>query len=153
MAKYAEGTTVSPEASQMEIKRVIQKYGATGFAYGETDRLAQVEFEMRGRRIRFRLAFPDPDDKEFTHISAWRERTPAQAKARHAAEVRRLWRVLLLTLKSKLEAVQSGTVNFEEEFLANIVLPNQRTVGEWLVPQIADSYATGRMPPLLPSGQ
>lgn len=34
--------------------------------------------------------------------------------------------------------------------MANIVLPNGRTVGEEVKPRIASAYQTGDMPPLLP---
>lgn len=152
MAKYAEGTTVSIETSQMEIKRALVKYGATGFMLGESDRLAQIEFEMHGRRVRFRLTYPDPQDREFVYRSQYIRRTDAERRNRYEAEKRRLWRALLLTIKSKLEAVQNGLVSFEEEMLPFIVLPDNRTVGQWLVPQIATAYDTGRMPPLLGPG-
>ena len=40
--------------------------------------------------------------------------------------------------------------DIEAEFLANILLPDGRTVHEALQPQLAESYKSGRMPPLLP---
>ena len=39
----------------------------------------------------------------------------------------------------------------ETEFLANIVLPDDTTAGEWMLPQIDRAYRTGEMPPLLPA--
>lgn len=39
---------------------------------------------------------------------------------------------------------------YAEEFLAYVVLLNGETVGNWLAPQIEQSYASGSMPPLLP---
>lgn len=154
MAKYAEGTTVTIETTQAEIRRVLMKYGATGFMIGEGERLAQIEFEMRGRRVRFRLAYPDPESDEFRHVgSTYRRRTDVQRKSAYDAEVRRLWRALLLTIKSKLEAVQNGLASFEEEMLPFIVLPNNRTVAQWVVPQIERAYTTGQMLPLLGSGE
>jgi hypothetical protein len=154
MAKYAEGTTVSPESSQMEIKRTVVKHGAQGVVIGDDARTGGgIEFEMRGRRLRFVVRYPDPKDRQFTYIAPGRLRSAAQAKARHEAEVRRLWRVLLLTIKSKLEAVENGLVSFEEEMLGYIVVPGSgRTVGDWLVPQLDEVYRTRSLPPLLGSG-
>lgn len=154
MAKYAEGTTVALETSQMEIKRTVVKHGAAGVVIGDDARTGGgIEFEMRGRRLRFVVRYPDPRDKEFTMLSAFRERTPAQAKARHEAEVRRLWRVLLLTIKSKLESVENGLVSFDEEMLPHIVVPGTgATIGEMLVPQLDEVYRTRSLPPLLGMG-
>ena len=46
-------------------------------------------------------------------------------------------------------AVESGITTLEGEFLANILLPNGGTVGQWLAPQIDEADATGRMPQML----
>lgn len=55
----------------------------------------------------------------------------------------------MLIIRAKLEAVESRITTFESEFLANLVLPEGGTVGDWLAPQIDEAYATGRMPPML----
>lgn len=150
MAKYAEGTTVAPEKSQMEIKQVCTKHGATGFGYGEAAHGGQIEFEMHGRRVRFTVRYPDPKDKRFTHLTPYRTRTALDAKHRYDAEIRRLWRVLLLTIKGKLEAIENGAVGFEEEMLAHIVVPGTgRTLGDWFLPQLDEAYARRQLPPLV----
>ena len=46
-------------------------------------------------------------------------------KGAHEQERRRLWRALLLNIKAKLEAVESGISVFDEEFMAHIVLPKR----------------------------
>jgi hypothetical protein len=56
----------------------------------------------------------------------------------------------LLLIKAKLEAVTSGITSIDEEFMPNICLPDGRTVGEFIQPQIEESYRTGQMPPMLP---
>lgn len=48
--------------------------------------------------------------------------------------------------------MESRITTLESEFLANLVLPDGETVGNWVAPQIDEAYATGRMPPMLPSG-
>jgi hypothetical protein len=62
----------------------------------------------------------------------------------------RRWRALCLVIKAKLEAVQSGISEFEDEFLANIVLPTGETVLSSIRPRIAEMYKTGNTIPLLP---
>lgn len=57
---------------------------------------------------------------------------------------------LLLVIRAKLEAVESGISVFEDEFLANVVMPDGRTVSQHSRPMIATAYETGRVQPLLP---
>ena len=70
---------------------------------------------------------------------------------RHGQACRQRWRALLLVIKAKLEAVTAGISTIETEFLANIVLPDNTTAGEWMIPQIDQAYRTGQMPPMLPA--
>ena len=55
-------------------------------------------------------------------------------------------------LKAKLEAVEAGITTIEQEFLADMVLPGDGTVGEVLLPRLDEALNTGRMPNLLPGG-
>lgn len=80
------------------------------------------------------------------------QRSPAQAQTEYEQAVRQKWRALALAIKAKLEAVDAGITEFEDEFLANIVLPNGESAGNWMRPQIASAYAKGDMPPLLSYG-
>lgn len=152
MARYAEGTTVSIESSQAEIARLIVRFGARRFVSGFDDdqRLAMVQFEAHNRRVKFLLYMPDPASRDFTHNARGQVRTSTQHNNAYQAECRRLWRSLVLVIKSKLESVESGIETFEDAFLANIVLPNGQTVGDYLEPQIEATYKSGQMPPLLP---
>ncbi len=146
--RYAEGTTVEPEKSQAEISSLLRRYGADGFAYGwEIDR-AVIQFKAHGRQVRFILALPT-DTMQFARTAAGRVRDPKQRQQALDAEVRRLWRCLVLAIKSKLEVVESGIASFEEEFLANIMLPTGQTVGEHVQPAIQHAYDTGSVRPLL----
>lgn len=150
--KYAARTEVSEHQSRTEIEKTLTRFGATAFAYGwSADRsMAQVAFEMTGRRLRFEIATPDRAEKRFTHDAAGRRRTEAAMRAAYDQEIRRVWRSLLLVIKAKLEAVATGIVSMEEEFLAHVVLPGGQTVGQWAGPQLAGIYDSGGMPALLP---
>ena len=66
------------------------------------------------------------------------------------AEYRRLFRVLLLRLKAKFESVKSSEISFDEEFLANIVDSNGKTVFETIKPQLA-AFTPDKLPKLLNS--
>lgn len=150
MPRYAERTEVSSDKSRAEIERTLRRYGAGAFAYGWVGNEAQIMFEMAGRRVQFRLPLPDPTDKKFTKTPTGRERGDAAAEREYEQAVRQRWRALALVIKAKLEAVEAGITTVEEEFLAHIVLPDGRTVGEWTRPQLQEVYASQQMPALLP---
>lgn len=150
--RYAEETTVTSEKSRGEIERTLSRYGADQFFYGWEGPQAVVGFRAHGRIIRFRLPLPDRRAKEFTHTPTHRfERSPAQAEAAYDQAVRQRWRALALVIKAKLEAVTSGIVTFEDEFLAQILMPDGSTVSEWTSPEIEKAYTSGLMPKLLPA--
>jgi len=149
MTRYAATTSVSSANSKAEIEALVERYGAAQFVSGWSADKAVVGFTMRGRQVKFVLTMPDKGQKEFTHHSKGR-RTPEAAIAQWEQACRSRWRALLLVIKAKLEAVESGISVFEDEFMANIVLPDGPTVGEWMRPQIARAYETREMPALLP---
>lgn len=153
MPTYAAGTDVSTDKSMAEIRRTLQRWGATQFIWGEEQNRAMVAFQMRGRQVRFVLPMPDPEDKEFkwTNHSAPRRRTVNQQIAAHDQAVRQRWRALNLVIKAKLEAVEAKISTFETEFLPHTVLPNGRTVAEEIEPTVARAYETNQMPELLPA--
>ena len=97
----------------------------------------------------FILPLPDRQAREFTHHSKGVRDESAQARLYEQA-VRQRWRALALVIKAKLEAVEAGISEFEDEFLAHVMLPGGQTVGEWMRPQVAEAYLTRQMPPMLP---
>ncbi len=148
---YARNTTVSAIRTRNEIEETLERYGADGFAYATQGNMATVIFAMENRRIRFVLELPDPEDFRHTNHSPPRERSQRAQQEAHDQACRQRWRALLLVIKAKLEAVTAGISTIETEFLANIVLPDNTTAGEWMIPQIDQAYRTGRMPPMLPA--
>jgi hypothetical protein len=149
-ARYATGTDVSTDRSRSEIERTVRRYGAAEFAYGWNAGRAVVGFTANGRSVRFVLPMPDPAEPRFTLTPTGKRRVPSAAEAEYEAAVRQIWRVFALVIKAKLEAVESGLVEFEQEFLAHIVLPGGQTVGDTIGEKIAQAYETGAVPPLLP---
>lgn len=129
--RFAETTRVPVSQSRGEIEKLLSRHQCSQFgtAVDYIALKARVEFRAYDRFVRFVVGLPDKE------------------KVRDVEqEERRIWRSLLLVIKAKLEAVDTGIAAFEEEFLAHIVMPNNKTVAEIIVPQIAESYSTGRMP-------
>lgn len=149
MSRFAENTTVTVSASKAEIERIVERYGATQFMSGWSAEQAVIAFSMEGRQIRFVLQMPARDEERFTHHSRG-TRTPDAALKEWEQACRQRWRALALVIKAKLEAVESGISVFEDEFMANIVLPGGRTVSEEVRPSIAVAYASGKVQALLP---
>lgn len=149
MRKYAENTEVPIERSKAEIERILIRYGAEQFMYGTSIDKAMVAFTAQNKHVRFVLPMPDPDDERFKRTPMGRVRKGEVINKEYAQEIRRRWRALALSIKGKLEAVESGIMTFEQEFMAHIVLPNQQTVGELMLPQIEEAYLRKKMPKLL----
>lgn len=137
-AKFAESTKTPVVNSRMEVERILKKYGANSIGYGEVTKDGRTQyavmFQCHERHVRMLVPMPDPK---------------RLGQTAYEKEERRRWRVLVLVLKAKLEAVQSGVSVFEDEFLAHIILPDNQTVSQWIRPQLTAAYGTGKMPALL----
>jgi hypothetical protein len=153
---YAAQTTVSAEKSRAEIENILKRYGASHFGYASTPEKAVIGFQANGRMIRFSLPMPTVADfKRYKRrqTDSWTStRTDTQAQAAHEQAQRQRWRALTLCIKAKLEAVEAKISTFEEEFMAQIVLPNGETMAEHALPYIAQAYEQKSMPPLLGFG-
>jgi hypothetical protein len=129
---YAQDTIVPVAKSRAEIEQLLERHKAKqyGTAVDYDQLLARVQFRLQDRIVRFVVALPDR--KKLT-----------QQKYERAERQR--WRALLLVLKAKLESVESSIETFEHAFLSQIVMPNDRTVAEIVLPQVAEVYKSGKM--------
>lgn len=117
--RFAEGTTVDAGKSRGEIDTYLTRRGATEFGFSVTPDLFGIQFRIRQRAVRFVIARPKGG--------------PPQKRE---AEERRIWRALLLVLRAKFEAVDSGITTFDHEFLAHLVTAQGATVGDAVAPQL-----------------
>lgn len=149
--RYAEKTSVSTDSSKAEIEKILRRYGAEQFMSGWDRNKAFIAFKMNERNLKFIIPLPDMNSREFTHTPAGRVRRNKDDCIKAWEQgCRQRWRALALVIKAKLEAVETGITEFEDEFLAHILLPGGETAGEFLKPQVAHAYLTGKMPKLLP---
>jgi hypothetical protein len=151
MGRYASDTQVNMQRSRAEIERTLTRYGATGFMYGSAGDRAVVAFEAEGRRVKFTIPIEPIECFRLTPSQQFQRSDDGTRSAWEKAQ-RQKWRALALVIKAKLEAVESGIVEFEDEFLAHIVLPDGRTMGELARPQLRIAYESGDVPPLLGYG-
>lgn len=144
---YAKQTTVTVDRSKTELEKILAKAGADQFAYMADSTGAIIAFRMQRRHVRFSM--PMPDRAEFLHAGQGayrRRRSDSQVDSAYDQAIRTRWRALVLIVKAKLEAVESGVSSFEREFLADIMLPDGGTVHEFLEAQIEEAYSKGAMP-------
>lgn len=134
MRRFAADTSVPVERSKAEIEKVLTNYGADGYMAGWDGHTqsAMIAFRYKARNIRMTLPLPKAADYK-----------ARASQAKIDQDTRQRWRALLLVVKAKLEAVQSKVATFEQEFLPYIQLPDGRTVGETVLPQIAQAYQAG----------
>lgn len=144
MTRYAENTQVPQDRSRAEIERILARYGADQFMYGWEGDRAVLAFRAHGRQIKFELEMPGL--AEFALSPAGRQRNESQQHKEWEQAKRQRWRAAALWIKATLEAVESGFVTFEDAFLAHTLLPDGQTAGQFLQPQVAIAYETGKMP-------
>lgn len=159
MTVYAANTSVSVGRSIAEIQDCLSRYGADKFAQYTESGLAGIIFEFQNRQVKFELPLPKREDfakkKVNTGYGHYRVRncSPEEQAKLHEQACRQKWRALALVIKAKLEAVESGITSFQDEFLAHTVLPNGKTLGSWIAPQLADAFTLKKMPPMLGDGR
>lgn len=149
MATYASGTEVTSDRSRMEIERTLTRYGADEFGYMTKQGMAAVAFAMHGRQIRFVVPLPDRSSSEFMLTPTGKRASASAVESKYEQAIRQRWRALALVVKAKLEAVEAGISEFEQEFGMHVVLPGGRTVYEHTKGWIAEAYSVGTVAPLL----
>jgi len=131
MARYAAGTAVPVLRSEQEIKRILQRYKADRIGIMSEPGKATIYFSVKGRDVQ--MPIPIPKAGDLLPGQKWAKWSTTAAEA----EERRRWRVMVITLKSMLEAIDSGVTTFDQIFLAHLVLPGTNsTVGDAIVPKL-----------------
>lgn len=126
--RYAEDTRVPVERSQQELRKLLTRFEADKIMTYWDDQQTVIVFRARGRMIKMHLPLDNP--------------TPQEERA--------AWRQLLLILKAKITAIDAGITTFEREFLADTMLPDGSTVGQWSETSIPQAWRDKEMPALLP---
>ena len=150
---YAETTDVPVDRSRTEIETTLRKHGCSAVMtlWDDDEEFAGIQFRVpvgdgAKRMIRFRIDLPELST--FARASNNRGRSKDQQHRAWEQACRARWRGLLLCIKAKLEAVETGMETWDEAFLAQIVMPDGRAVGQLIVPMVQQAYMTGEMPQL-----
>ena len=147
---YAKGTTVSIEKSQLEIRELLRRNGADEFAQYEGKNVAKLSFRLAEKfHVLFEVPLPNREDfATYTQQGRiWRRVEHQIDKAFHD-ECKRRWRSLLLCIKAKLEAAETGISTVEKEFLPFIVMGDGRTFAEHVIPRLTAQNGKAYLPAL-----
>jgi hypothetical protein len=128
-------------------------------------RKPRAEDMPRAKRPQAPIDEPPPRHYEAPWPKGQREKRNAHRRADYAAAIERLakkeieqaarwvvseerrrWRAQVLLVKAKLEMIATGETTVEREFLADMLMPDSRTVGQAALPAIAEMYRTGKAP-------
>lgn len=146
---YAERTEISIKKSIADAVTLVKRAGAVRILQYEEPGRFVLQFALGGRLIRFAVALPSIDDMPKLD-GRRRLLTQADRKEKQMQAHRQRARALLLVIKAKLESVESKVETFEEAFLANVVMADDRTVYERVAAPIAAEYASGAPQLMLP---
>lgn len=136
--RFASDTSVPVSRTRDELERLVQINGATQFVYAGQDGSAMIGFRIRDVVVRIILPLPSREAEIAREKKEhpYRKIAEAPIAARVAQLERQYWRVLLLVVKAKFEAVAAGVSTIEKEFLADTVAPDGRTVYEHVAGQL-----------------
>lgn len=155
---YAKDTVVSVEKSRAEIESTLARYGADRFAYMTEPGRAIIGFQIADPQskvtlmVRMTLPLPIKGDRRFTHRKVYSrvvENPPEMVNKLWEQACRSSWRSLCLVIKAKLEACAAGISTVEREFMADVVTPDGKTIGEHMSPQLAAMSERGEVPRLM----
>src|SRR5712691_1164230 len=105
---YGAGTRVEVHRSRYELEHVLGRYGGSDFAFVEDNAHASIQFAIHGRYVQLALPLPDPHAPRFTHTPSGRPRTVCAQERAYEQALRERWRALVLSVKGKLQSVESG---------------------------------------------
>lgn len=134
--RYAKNTSVPISRSKSQIEETLLRYGIEEFAIGTSPRGDGILFKKGERTFKINVPNPNPDDfsTDTKYVQARRQR----------------WRILLLSIKAKLEEIEAGLISFDDQFLSYMALPNGTTVGEFMkLPENVAKLSQTQMPKLL----
>lgn len=128
-----ESTNVAVDKSQGEIRKLLMRFGASEFQFGEGtgvdgNRWSGVSFRHGGHTVLMQVPLKEPDAAELKRQESVARRARTRTRDEIAGEYweqeeRRIWRVLFWSLKARMVAIEEGVEEFEQAFLAHLVDP------------------------------
>ena len=146
---YARQTAVTSDRTIGQIQKLVERFGADTFAFAVNQKSGMVSFAYAGRVVRFEVSLPDAASDEFGLTPTGAERSSDAARKLWEQACRSKWRSLYLLIKALLVAVEDGIIDFDRAFFHDIVMPDGRTVGQHLLPDVQKAITSRDRAPLL----
>ena len=145
-------TEIDPADTRKEIKRLLTKYHATAFAFSHDDEFGfdALQFKLDKQTYRLTIRHPKLTDDEIALDKLGRWIPQNRRPARRDQIIRQRWRQLKFYVHAALDAKESGLLTLDEAFFAYLVIPDGRTMREWMQDSVAEIERTGA-PPALPA--
>lgn len=145
---YAAGTQVTAEKSRVEIEKLLVKQKATQHGVGfDTERgEAIIQFTIDKRQVALRVAMPKRE--AFAKSRHGYYPTAGKVDELWQQAIRERWRGLLMVLRAKFVAIETGVESFEQAFFYWLQLPTGGTVGEVVMPKYHQAIANPQVPML-----
>lgn len=135
MARYAKNTSVPIARSKQKIEELMTSYGIEESFSGRSPRGDGIGWKYRGKVYKMSVPFPTRDDK---------------TDKQYEQELRQRWRILYMSMKMKFEEIDAGVISFEDQFLAQMSLPDGTTVADFMkLPGNVAKLEKTEMPKLL----
>ena len=135
--KYAKNTSVPVARTKQKLDELLIDYGVEEFFIGRSPRGDGIGFEYKGKVYKMNVPNPSRDNK---------------TEKQYEQELRQRWRILYMSTKMKFEEVDAGVKSFEDQFLAQMCLPNGTTVADFMrLPENVAKLEKSEMPKLLTS--
>lgn len=137
MPRYAKNTSVPVARSKQKIEELLVSYGIEESFMGRSPRGDGIGWKYKGKVYKKNVPMPSKDDK---------------TEKQYEQEVRQRWRILYMSLKMKFEEIEAGVESFEDQFLAQMCLPDGTTVADFMkLPENIARLEKTKMPKLLTS--
>ena len=137
MARYAKNTTVPVARSKQKIEELLTSYGIEESFSGRSPRGDGIGWKYQGKVYKMSVPIPSKDGK---------------TEKQYEQELRQRWRILFMSMKMKFEEIDAGVISFEDQFLAQMSLPDGTTVADFMrLPENITKLEKSKMPKLLTS--
>lgn len=135
MPRYAKNTTVPIARSKQKIEELLTSYGIEESFLGRSPRGDGIGWKYKGKVYKMSVPIPSKENK---------------TEKQYEQELRQRWRILYMSMKMKFEEIDAGVISFEDQFLAQMSLPDGTTVADFMkLPENITRLEKTKMPKLL----
>lgn len=147
--KAYQDTSVSVSRSQAQIRDLLKKHGARGLQFTE-------DFQSSEQVFRFAFPLPSTEERKREVVVPVCLKLDVRKAAENLPQTKDVWeralrqvhRALYWWLKSQLEAVEFGLLDFTDVFLSYLEVEhkgNVGTIGNIIKPSLATALDSGRI--------